>query len=183
MPDKSNTAEQGSVLDRLRTIRTEFQAETTHDIDVPGYRGRLVARYAPLPWEIVRGLANKAEKGKRNAHIAVVVASDGLANAIVGFFFRDDDGKLAPVTLHGEPVTQYGDALAQALGIIGAETPREIVKAVFPDEYALVAHYGAFSEWQAERDEEDEDGIGAVAKADDAVHPMLTSSREPQSSE
>lgn len=183
MKDESRQPEQGSVLDRLRAIRQETRAQTTHDMEIPGYRGLLVARYAALPWEVVRGLANKQEQGKRNPNIAPMIAADGLASAVVGFFTREPGAKLEPLTLRGEPITYFGDALKEALGIENAETNREITIATFPDEFSLVAHYGEFVEWQTERAGQDDEQIEATAKTDDAVHPTSTSSREPQSSE
>lgn len=183
MEDKQQgkQAEAGSVVSRLRELRESFSNDAHVDLDVPGYRGELVARYVPLAWDVIRGLAIRGERGKRNPDVGPTLAADGLANAVDGFFFREGDD-LVPVTWQGDPVTQYGNALAAVLGIEGTESVRETVKAVFPDEFALVSHYGELMEWQAERDDGDERVIEA-AQADDAVHPTSPSPREPQSSE
>ena len=162
-------AEPNSVVARLRELRESFVNDITVDLEVPGYRGELVARYAPLPWEMIRNFAMRGERGKRNPNIGPPIAADGLANAVVGFFFREEE-KLVPVTWQGDPVEKYGEALASVLGITGVETVRETVKAVFPDEFSLVAHYGEFMEWQAERDDGDE-SVRDIAKTDDAVNP------------
>lgn len=167
-------AESGSVIARLRELREEHTLATTKKLELPGYRGELIAEYEPLPWDIVRQLAMRGERGKRNPQIAPIVAADGLANAVQGFLYRDpESGKETPVTLHGEPIERYDRALAQALGIdVTAETTtREIVRSVFPDDFALVAHYGALMDWQAERSDDEEAEVVRAAKVDDAVHP------------
>lgn len=166
-------AEPNSVVSRLRELRESFGSDDTIDLPVPGYRGELIARYAPLAWEVVRAIALRGERSKRDPNIGPTLAADGLANAIVGFFFRDTidpDADLTAVTWQGDPVTAYDPALASVLGLKDAETTREIVKATFPDEFALVAHYGTFMEWQAERDDADADLIEA-AKVDTGIHP------------
>jgi hypothetical protein len=162
-------AEAGSAISRLRELRQSFTDDVHVDLEVPGYRGELVARYGPLPWDVIRSLAIRGERGRRNPDVGPTLAADGLANAVEGFFFRENDG-LTPVTWQGDAVTAYGDALASVLGIEGTQTVRETVKAVFPDEFALVSHYGELMEWQAERDDGDEP-VALAAKADDAVHP------------
>jgi hypothetical protein len=164
-------AEPGSVMSRLRTLRENFQTEQTIDLDVPGYRGELVARYGPLPWEVIRQLAIRGERGKRDPNNGPMVAADGLANAILGFFYRNDSGVLAPVTKNGDPVTAYDAGLMSVLGIEGTQTTRERVKSVFPDEYALVSHYAALMEWQESRDDGEDEALIAEARSDEAVGP------------
>jgi hypothetical protein len=173
-PETVEQVEAGSVISRLRELRKEHTEATTRKIELPGYQGELIAEYAPLPWDVVRGLAMRGERGKRNPQIAPIIAADGLANAIQGFFYRDPEtGKETPLSLHGEPIESYGKALAQALGIdLGPDASvREIVRAVFPDEFALVAHYGALMDWQAERSDDDEERLVLAAKGDEFVHP------------
>jgi|SRR5215207_3594762 len=168
---EATDAEVGSVLSRLRELKQEQTEATTKKLELPGFRGELLAEYAPLPWDIVRQLAMRGERGKRNPQIAPIVAADGLANAVQGFIYRDNTtGEETPVSIHGEPIERYDKALAQALGIEG-ETTREIVRAVFPDDFALVAHYGAFMEWQAERSDEDEADLIRAAKGDESIYP------------
>lgn len=162
-------AEPNSVISRLRELREGFVNDVTVDLEIPGYRGELVARYSPLPWEMIRNFAVRGDRGKRNPNIAPTIAADALANAVVGFYFREDE-ELVPVTWQGDPIDKFGDALASVLGIENVETVRETVRAVFPDEFSLVAHYAEFMEWQAERDDGDE-GLKDVAKQDDAINP------------
>lgn len=166
---KNPNAEVGSVIERLREMRASFSDDAHVDIEVPGYRGELVARYGPLPWEVVRNIAIRGERGKRNPDIGPLLAADGLANAIIGFYIREGD-ELKPLTWNGLPVDSYGESLRLVLGLTDAQTVRETVRSVFPDEFSLVSHYGTLMEWQAERDDADE-GLIAAARVDDAVHP------------
>lgn len=174
------TAEPGSVVSRLRELRQSFGDSATVDLEVPGYRGELVARYGPLAWDVIRNLALRGERGRRNPEMGPILAADGLANAIVGFFTREDDGTLKPLTWNGAPVTAFGEDLRSVLGI-DAQTVRETVREVFPDELALVAHYGELMEWQSERDDGEDEALIEAAKVDANVHPTSTSSREPTS--
>lgn len=175
-PITQGQVEAGSALDRIKQIREEFQADNEVALDLPGYRGELLARYRPLPWEIIRGIANRVERNRRAPDIEVTVASDGLLNACFGFYFRGDDGERVALKYNGEEITGYNSRLVAALDLtdrngIKPETPREIVKSMFPDDMALVSHYGSFMDWQAERDEEDEERVQGAASSDDAVHP------------
>jgi len=164
--------ESGSTLDRLKQIRAEFQADHDTEIEIPGYRGELLGVYKPLPWELIRAMTMRAERNRRAPDIEVTVAADGLANACIGFIYRDPDtGEKSPLKFGGQEIAGYGKPLAAALGIEGVETVREIVKAVFPDDMALVSHYGSFMDWQAERNEEDDERTLDAAAADEAVHP------------
>jgi hypothetical protein len=164
--------EPGTVLDRLKEIRREFQAEHEVALEIPGYRGELLARYVPLPWEVIRNLTMRAERMRRAPDIEVTVAADGLINACVGFVYRDvASGKREPLKFGGEEITGYGPTLARALGIENVETVREITKAVFPDDMALVSHYGMLMDWQAERNDSDEERVQSAATTDEAVHP------------
>lgn len=170
------TAEPGSVMSRLRTLREEFSTGPQHiDLDIPGYKGALVARYGPLPWEVVRTLAIRGEKGKRDPQNGPIISADSLANAVQGFYFREDDGTLVPVTYNGTPVIAFDKALMAVLGIEGTQTARERVKAVFPDEFALVSHNARLMEWQESRDDGD-DELAAEVAADDRVGPTSPSS-------
>ena len=42
-----------AALARLREIRRKVGERITVDMDVPGYQGMLVARFGPLPWDVV----------------------------------------------------------------------------------------------------------------------------------
>jgi hypothetical protein len=168
--------EPNSPLARLREIREEFQADNDVELELPGYRGELLGVYKPLPWEMIRQIALRAERNRRAPDIEVTVAADGLLNACVGFVYRDQDGTKKPLTYGGQEITGYNTLLRDALTLtdkhgIKPETAREIVRAMFPDDMALVSHYGALMDWQAERDESDEERIMAAAEVDDAVHP------------
>jgi hypothetical protein len=175
-PEEQLAAEAGSPLDRIKAIREEFQAEHEVALELPGYRGELLGRYKPLPWEMIKAIAHRVERMRRAPDIEVTVAADGLLNACIGFYYRDTNGNRSPLTLNGVEITGYNTSLRDALALtdkngIKPETAREIVKAMFPDDMALVSHYGALMDWQAERDESDEERVQTTANADDAVHP------------
>lgn len=168
------TAEPGSALSRLRALREDFTNAATVDLDVPGYKGELVARYHPLPWEVIRQLAIRGEKGKRDPNNGPMIACDGLANAIEGFFIRAADGSLAPLTYNGDPVLTFNAALMAVLGVEGTQTARERVRAVFPDSFSLVAHYGSLMQFQETRttDEGEDEDLLAEAGEDETIGPL-----------
>jgi hypothetical protein len=69
-----------SLLGELRQDHQQIQRSKTKQIDVPGYRGRLVAEYRVIPWDDEQEIEQKAVKGgfhtrkQLNSWIAQLIA-------------------------------------------------------------------------------------------------------------
>lgn len=166
-----------SPLNRLRQVRESFRGDQHIDLPVPGYQGLLVARYAPVEYEVLRRIGERAERQRHNPEAELIAACDTLAHACQGLFYRDDAGNLEAVKHQGDPV-RFDLGLAAVLDI-KAETVREVIRSTFPDPLSIVSQYTAFSRWQTERDGEADDELAES----DELRPTLSSSPAPPSSE
>lgn len=154
----------GSVLAQLRKHRASHQQERHTDLEIPGYGGKLYGRFAPVPWETLRGIAQRADRTlKNNPRRDLVVAADTLLHACQMILATDADGKVTPLHEHSEvgeeePI-RFDLQLATLLGIEGAKTSREIILAIFPDDLAVMSLYVEFVEWQGDADAEADEAL------------------------
>ncbi|MBJ7347295.1 MAG: hypothetical protein JHC87_01845 [Thermoleophilaceae bacterium] len=154
-------AEGGSLLAELRAARLQMQAERSIELDLPGgYKGRLVVRYKPIPWEDTRRLKERFEKSK-NPDRELFAIIDTLAEACDEVLVRTDSGALEPAVecfpdlMHGvtTPV-RYDSRFAAILGSPDVTTARQVVKLAIPNYWAMIDHHQQFAEWQTEGDSE-----------------------------
>jgi hypothetical protein len=164
VPNVQNPAP-NSILAQLRERRIAAASTRRHFMDVPGrYSDMLVAEYQPLAYEVLRSIAERADKSLRgNPRRDLLVQADGLAAACVSLHYRHEDGHTEPLTerLLGvgdddTPLT-YDQRLARALELEGGESmnQRAVVLAMFPDPLAIAVAYGELMEWQASGDSDD----------------------------
>jgi len=146
-------------------------------MDVPGYQGMLVARFGPLPWDVVeRAMKEQMQRGGTDATPAV--AADALAHAVVGFFYRPGgDDPIQPLEYpEGTPVVRFDKSLAEALGITHAETAREIIYALYlTGEAALIYQYNRLMDWTVDRDYAIDEDVAVEASEDPDVGPLSVS--------
>lgn len=130
----------GSVLGRLRARRDDLAQDHHLDLDIPGYDGDLVARYRPLTAAEQTRIAAKVERADRlagndeqAAEAQLRTALDTIIASCVEILVREDGVMvpLAEITGASAPV-RYDQALADALGIPGADSARAVVRGVFP---------------------------------------------------
>lgn len=175
MPNKQRkveVSEAQGVLAQIKQRREAMQKERLHTMEIPGYSGMLLARYQPVPYEKLREIGERAEKGTHGvAQRELQIAADTLIHACRAILSRLD-GKLEPITDGGEPVERFDKHLASALGIESPNpdrdiTARETLFAVFPDELSVVAHFGEFTEWQGSGDADDDESLLGESKPTD----------------
>lgn len=147
----------GSRLDWLRAKHDALKADRTVDLAVPGYDGRVVVRYGPVPWGvmsnvqpmILAGDADAAMFGKANADVVIAACRDVLVR---------DDGE---DDLHGidpEGPVRFGPELADLIGA-DAKTARGVVEWLFPSEWAVAAHATELITWTQNAAREDNDTL------------------------
>lgn len=147
-----------SVLTQLRELRTELQQERHIDLDVPGYKGVLRARYRPLSYERLRAITERSQKTTGTAAgKELALAADALVEACEAMLVRQDDGSYEPLEDDGIPV-RYDHRLASALNISNPEgdgqtEPRMVLYETFgglPNgaDMRVVMHFQQFSEFQ-----------------------------------
>lgn len=154
--------------DELKKLRREIGDDDSREIPIPGYRGKLVARYRRLEYDEVRRIANKFARSKhpdkdlRTQALTIAAACEEILVRRAG-----EDSKL------GEPeplanaipgydgVVRYDDRLAEFLGFDGKGSAIRVVLGTFNNDLAVVPHHTELNVWfQSSRDvdEEDEDG-------------------------
>jgi hypothetical protein len=130
-----------SVLADLKTNRERIQARKFLTLQIPGWDS-LFVRYKSLTWETIRSF-NGAQLENPTPNDELVVAWDTLIAACDEVLISTDDG-LKP--LADTPV-RFEHRLAQLTGDDIAETPREVVDSVFPNEFAAVEQFGEYMTW------------------------------------
>jgi hypothetical protein len=87
----------------LRTRHDALTADRTMDYEVPGYDGRLVLRFAPVPWSAIAKTQALANRDDRDGRALAAANMDVLIAACRQVMFRDDAGDLASVDPSGDP--------------------------------------------------------------------------------
>jgi hypothetical protein len=128
-----------SHLDWLRARHDVLKADRHHDLEVPGYEGRLVIRCGPIPWPVLakmqRQLADDAD-----GRGLLVANQDAIIAATREVLF---DG--APIDPSGEP-RKLDPALAELLGS-DTKTAREMLTWLFPHELNIATAAGELGAW------------------------------------
>lgn len=141
-------AASGSLLAQLRKRAAELREDDHIDLELPGWHGRLKARYKALDRAVLDPILERAISGKANATFAM---ADGLCLALVEFFGVEADGHLVPL-FNDEPA-RLDMELAEVLGLDPQErSARGVLLALFgaPNERAaglLNKQFQLYAEW------------------------------------
>lgn len=144
-----------SGLESLRQKREAIATNQFTDLPVPGYDGSppyLYVRYGLLKGPDIKRITDKVMRETKDQWDRQMLSSiDAMVEACQGFFIDYDDGRgRQPLTLHGEPILNYGPEIAEALGIEDAASARKVVKEVFGNnDVALAAHNIQISRWMS----------------------------------
>jgi hypothetical protein len=138
----------------LRTRHDALTADRSMDYEVPGYDGRLVLRFGPVPWSAIAKTQALATRGDDRDGRALAAANmDVLVAACREVLFRDDAGDLASVDPSGEP-----HGLTPELGaLLGQEfaTARQALRWFFRDsDVAIAVAAGEVLTWTQRMDAE-----------------------------
>jgi hypothetical protein len=128
-----------SVLDDLKRLRSGIGAGAEPiDLAIPGYKGRLVARFRWVPVDELAVTSKSLRAIKDPTQQQIAAAADALVATNDEILVKVDD-KLESLQHQGIPVTFVnGDGLTLALGLPKSNSARECVLAVFGNEYALL---------------------------------------------
>jgi hypothetical protein len=155
-PTSPETAENGHVapsdnggatshLDWLRERHAAITAERTLDKEVPGYDGRLILRFRPVPWRVTGRVQGLLSGKDPDARALLSANADILISACVGVYVYDDDGSLVSLDPTGDDVT-IEPRLAQLLGIEGTSA-RDTLLWLVGNEFVVGAMAGEVMEW------------------------------------
>lgn len=138
------TSAPGSVLDELRARAAQLTAHQTIDLEIPGYNGVLVARYAAV--SISRIYAQNPDQ----LIPKWTVGADTLGRALVGLYGRNAHGDLEP--LQHDVATRFDDELVAMLDLHPTErNVRAVLVALCGGgemgESRVWAHYMQYQGW------------------------------------
>ena len=138
------TSAPGSILGELRARAAQLAAQQTIDLEIPGYNGVLVARYAAV--SISRIYAQNPDQ----LIPKWTVGADTLARALVGLYGRNAHGDPEPLQ-HDVP-TRFDDDLVQMLDLHpGERSARGVLVALCGGgelgESRVWAHYMQYQGW------------------------------------
>jgi hypothetical protein len=139
--------EQGSIIDQLVAAREEAAENTTVDIDIPGYKGALVARYGLLDNTVLAKIAKRVRRQyKRTEDQVLAMSCDILIASCEGMYHRNQEtNELEPISKNGEALNynNAGDFLQ-----FEATSARQSVIATFANnEIAVVDHQVRLARW------------------------------------
>jgi hypothetical protein len=137
----------------LRTRHEALTADRHLDLDIPGYEGRLVVRFGPVPWKAIAKTQALANRDDRDGRTLAHANMDVLIAACREILFRDDGGELIPVDPSGE--SRRFDAELGALFGQDFKTAREALRWVYGNnEVAMAVSAGEVLDWTQRMDTE-----------------------------
>ena len=131
----------------LRARHDELKKDRTLDLAVPGYQGRLVVRFGPVPWAIMARIQPLLTREDREARGQVAAMCDAMIAACREVLF---DGE--PIDPSGE--TRRFDPELAALFGIETTSARSTVEWLYPNEFAINGVAGELLEWTQRADAE-----------------------------
>lgn len=151
-----------SVLDRLRAFRSEMEQDKSIDLDVPGYRGTLVARMRPLTLsesESVRRRVQKMGDPQKSYTAEMKISAAIIEAACLEVFARYED-ELHPLANGGDPV-RFDERLAEMLNLPPARGEWAVMNilAVEKNPQYLRDFAESYNEWLTSENEEMEESV------------------------
>jgi len=158
----------GDLMGQLRGMHSAIVEQREHDLDIPGYGGRLVARYRRLEYEEVTKIGQRTRRMRddHNPMATLFGQCDVLATALVNVYLRKDPknpDELEPLsqgfTFLGEGVVGW-DGVAKLVLKDGTEPPKDAraaIRSVFANDLAIPAHQAELAAWMQEARLEDEE--------------------------
>jgi hypothetical protein len=149
------SVDQPSIMDKLRQARAELEEQETVDLEVPGYRGLLVARYHLLSGKELQKIGKRVRGQFRHirdqqGEVVLAMASDTLINSCIGLFYKDEDD-LHDISVNGVPLTySSGNDLTDFFELPEAGTARDAILSLFGGEdrdIAIIEHYQRLYRW------------------------------------
>ena len=142
----------------LRSRHDALTADRHLDYEVPGYDGRLVLRFGPVPWSAIAKTQALASRDDRDGRALATANMDVLIAACREVMFRDDAGELGSVDPSGE-----AHGLDAELGaLLGQEftTARAALRWFFRNEdVAIAVAAGEVLTWTQRMDAETSDAF------------------------
>lgn len=136
-----------TLLNSLRASREELKADHYLDLDLPGYKGQLVARFRPFPLEKQERKMAEFQKASGKQPILLKAACDTLIDACEQLMLRSEEGSEPfPIDAEAMPLIAFDTRAAELFGF-SANSARQVVIGLFPTEQAILAMNVRVSQW------------------------------------
>ena len=151
IPDPSE-----SPLDALRRQRQQIGEAKEVTLDIPGYDGKLAARYRKMDYDELREISRRFQKSKHPDKLLRLQCAT-IAAACVELLIRKD-GVLEPMSNGFSPDGQPIRFDRRAGDVLGFEAESGIgaVLGVFNNDVAIPGHYDELTEWFEEGSAEED---------------------------
>lgn len=154
-----------SAFDKLKAAHTEAILDTTTEMDVPTFGGKLVARHRALDYDETEAIARAVALSKHPKKVLLGMV-DTIIKSTEELLWREDPleeatvplaAELAKMTGRDEEPVRFEERLAHALDI-DARSARAVVLEAFGKEMAVVSYYADLTRWmeQGRREVSDE---------------------------
>jgi hypothetical protein len=149
MPAVQDEEQPETLLDQLSAKRREIAETKETNILVPGYDREpplLMIRYRLLDGTELDKIDNRVRRETKNRWQRTLLAAiDTFIDAVVGFYVDLGDGNPKPLTYHGNPLTNFGPDLAEAMQFADqVEDPnshRQVVLGLFTNNDVMIAQH------------------------------------------
>lgn len=157
----SDTASQrSSLLDQLGEMHEELRTDRHLDLDIPGYEGKLFARFRPYSIDKSEKKARAMQKRQQRGQPVILEAAiDNIIEACEQLFVRSDDGRELPID-DTVPVV-FEKRLAQMLKFDDSSinTARDVVIMLFPTQQSILKISTEIGEWLNTASKEADEGL------------------------
>lgn len=147
-----------SLGDELAGYREEIEAPRLPlELEIPGYRGKLVAKYKRIDYDEIKEISKRGAKMSRahDEEAPLKVQADTLIAACVGIFTPVDkelvplEDAMPELDSSKGPV-RFDRRLAQAVKLnMDTDKAREVVFGVMPDPVLMGSHYSDYEVWRS----------------------------------
>ena len=148
-PQEETPAASSSLMESLRQQRREILADDHTDEPIPGYSNpMLVARYGIIEARDVSNIQRKVERQTKDRFDRELYTTiDVLLSACQGIYvLRPEDTE--PVPLEGpNGIMSYDTELAEFLDLGDVQNARQILRAVFASDHAVMFHALRVQRW------------------------------------
>lgn len=161
--------EQPDAYAGLRRMRNAISEDKDKDIDIPGYHGRLVAKFRKVGHEEVERVNRRVAdlRDKHNPNAALIGQCDVLVTALIGVYLRKDLNKrdeMEPLSIgYGENGSGEASWLDTARVVLDDDkqlpesaTPRDAVRAVIGNDLAIAPFHMEYVAWARSLFDEEE---------------------------
>lgn len=138
------SASDGSLRGRVATRRSELRDQRPIELDVPGYKGILRARYRTLDYPAVRAIGERHKNVRSRPEAELKIAADTLCAACDCLLAVSEDGAARETQFRWDWETARKLFEIPAGEVPDDALPRVALQRIVPHSTALMLHYAEY---------------------------------------